>query len=260
MCSWLRFALLTPLAVLLACGSSPNLTGGTNFAATAGDYVITVGAGTATAATFTGNLAVSGSTVTGVLRYNVGSQCVVASQDIAFTGTDVNGLITLTSAAFSGSVATLSIQLPLLGFSGGQQIANGTAVILGGTCVRASTPLQAQLIRSLSGTWTGTLTGPDSGPASIIISEAGPNADGQFPGTASVTFSATNKTTCSFSIPGSAPIAELVSGATMQTVDSNAPITITANASSNPVAFTVSLNGGGTTSSCQGTYTGTLSN
>jgi hypothetical protein len=259
MISRLRIALFLPLAALLACASSGNPPSGTNFATTAGDYVITVGTGTASAATLTGNLAVAGSNVSGVMRYNIGSQCVPASQDIAFTGTDANGLVTLNSTAFAGSVATLTIQLPLLGYSGGQQIANGTAVIAGGSCARASTPLQAQLIPTFTGTWTGTLSGPDTGPASVIISESGPNSDGQFPATASVTFTATGKSACSFSIPGSAPIAEIVSGSTMQTVDSNAPITITANASSSPVTFTVSLNGTGSTQACQGTYTGTLS-
>lgn len=189
MLSRLRFVLLLPVATLIACGGSSNSSsGGTNFTPAAGDYVITVGSGTASQSTFTGNLAVSGSSVSGVFRYyNPGTVCVSPSQDILFSGSFANGVITLTSTSFSNSVATLTINLPFSNNNIGQQLASGTSVITGGTCALASSTLQAQLIPAFTGSWTVTLTNPTNETATLIVQQSSTaTTDGQFPATGTI--------------------------------------------------------------------------
>jgi hypothetical protein len=244
--SRLRFTLLLPITALLACATSstPTVTN-PSYTPVGGDYVITVAAGTASASTFSGDLAVSGSSVSG-------------SQDIPFTGTFANSTLTLTSSPFSSSVATINITLPLGTNTSGAQVASGTAVITGGTCALASTNAQAQLIPSFAGTWSGTLNGPVSGTASIVLTESAANSDGEFPATGGVTFTSQASSQCNFSVPISAPMSGLVSGSTLQVANSANTISITANAASGPVTFSVGYNTG--SSACQGTYTGTLTN
>ena len=112
--SRLRLLLLFPVVTLIACGGSSAPTIGTiAYTPVAGDYVLTVGVGTASQANFNGNLAVSGTTVSGVFRYANVSGCVSTTQDIPFTGTFANSVLTLTSATFSNGVATFTIKLPL---------------------------------------------------------------------------------------------------------------------------------------------------
>jgi hypothetical protein len=258
--SRLRFTLLLPITALLACATSstPTVTN-PSYTPVGGDYVITVAAGTASASTFSGDLAVSGSSVSGVFRYyNPGTVCVSGSQDIPFTGTFANSTLTLTSSPFSSSVATINITLPLGTNTSGAQVASGTAVITGGTCALASTNAQAQLIPSFAGTWSGTLNGPVSGTASIVLTESAANSDGEFPATGGVTFTSQASSQCNFSVPISAPMSGLVSGSTLQVANSANTISITANAASGPVTFSVGYNTG--SSACQGTYTGTLTN
>jgi hypothetical protein len=261
----LRAILLLPLAALVACGNvttaTTTTTTGITYAATSGDYVITVAPGTANASTFTGNLNVVGTSISGVFRYNnPGKVCVSGTQDIAFTGSTVNGIITLTSAAFASSVATLTIALPLGTNSSGQQLASGTALITGGACALASTTAQTQFIPSFAGTWNSTLTGPATGAASVVLTEAGADADGQFPATAAISFSSSTSTACNFSVPIAAPISGLVSGAVLQAQDSTTSptITLTANASVTPITVSVTTSVPSGNSACGGTYTGTL--
>jgi hypothetical protein len=199
----------------------------------AGDYVITVGVGTAGQANFNGNLAVSGTAVSGVFRYANVAACVPATQDIPFTGSFANSVLTLTSASFSNSVATFTIKLPLSNNNINQQIASGTSVIAGGTCALASSTLQAQLIPTFNGNWTVTLTSPSAATATLQVTQSAANADGQFPASGTIT------------CPGSGPTAltGLVSGASLQlaTTAQGSPI-VTANNSAVPV--TVSACGG----------------
>jgi hypothetical protein len=181
MFSRLRLFLLLPIATLIACGSS-SPSAGTSFTPASGDYVILVSIGTAGQSTFTGNLAVSGSSVSGVFRYlNPGTVCVSPSQDIAVTGTFANSVMTLTSASFSNSVATFTVKLPFSGNNIGQQLAGGTAVIAGGTCALASSALQAQLIPSFNGSWSISITSPSAATYSLQVTQSAADSDGQFP-------------------------------------------------------------------------------
>lgn len=250
---------LLPLATLLACGAnsgSPLSTTGGGFEPTTGDYVITVAPGTAGSSTFTGALTVSGTSVTGVFQYNnIGSNCVSSGQDIPFTGSIVNTVLTLTSASFSNSVATLTIQQ----FSEnnlGASLASGTAVITGGTCALASTPLQAALIPTFSGVWSGMLSGPANGNVSLSIMQSAANADGQFTVSGALSFGGSS---CSFSLNG---LSGLVRGNNMQLgngsnpPDSEAGINI--NVQSSPA--TMSLSVYPTNLGCPaGSYSGTVS-
>jgi len=263
MLSRLRFTLFLPLAVLLGCASvpTPPVTG-SSYTPIGGDYVITVAAGTANASIFTGDLAVAGSTVSGVLRYNnPGKICVPGSQDIAFSGNFGNNVLTLTSAAFVSSVATLTINLPLGGNSSGQQVASGTAVITGGTCALASTTAQALYLPSLAGTWSGTVAGPSSGSASVVLTESPADADGQFPITGAVSFTSSTQSACNFSIPVSSPVSGLISGGNIEFANASSTISVTGNATVNPATFDISLNlPAPAPSNCNGDYVGTLTN
>jgi hypothetical protein len=230
-----RWLVFLPLAALVACGGSTSPPVGTSFTPVAGDYVITVAPGTASAGFFTGNLAVSGSSVSGVFRYsNPGTVCVSGTQDIPFTGAFSNSVLTLTSTAFSNSVATLTVHLPLSTNNIGADLAGGTALITGGTCALASSTLQAQLIPTYTGPWTVTITTPASETLPLSLSESTTaDGDGQF--TVSGTTGCGGTT---INLTG------LVSGPTLQLT--NAPlstqpaIVVTANNSAEPVTVNVS--------------------
>jgi len=259
MLSRLRPLLLLPLAALAACGSGSPSVPANSSTPPAGDYVITVAAGTSKSSYFSGDLAVSGNSVSGVFRYtNLGTICVSSGQDIAFTGNFGNNVLTLTSASFAGSVATFTINLPVGATSNGTQVANGSAVITGGSCALTSTTAQAQYIPSLSGTWSGAMTGTSSGTASITLTESAANSDGQFPVTGAASF---NSTACNFSLPISTPLSGLLSGGQLSISSSDSSIGISANATTSPVAFSLTLNQSAEVpASCAGSYSGNLTN
>ncbi len=114
MLSRLRFALLLPLAALLACGSglpSSSTTPGLALPPT-GDYVLTLSPGAAGANLLPGALTVSGTRVTGAFQYNNPQAPNCGQQTIFFTGTVNNStdLATLTSSVFAGSTTTFKLQ------------------------------------------------------------------------------------------------------------------------------------------------------
>jgi hypothetical protein len=186
MLSRLRFLLLLPVATLIACGGASTPPIGTSYTPVSGDYVITVGIGTAGQSTFTGNLLVTGTSVSGVFRYlNPGTICVSSSQDIPFTGSYQSNVLTLTSTAFSNSVATFTIKLPFGNNNLNQQLASGTAVIAGGTCALASSTLQAQFVTTFNGGWTISITSP-AATYPLAVTQSAANSDGEFPVTGSL--------------------------------------------------------------------------
>ena len=165
-----------------------------------------------------GSLSVQGPIVSGTLRVirfiagNLTSPCLSFTQGIAFTGTvDTSGLLTLTSAPFSGSIATLQLQLPLV-----NNIGRGTAQIVGGACATPSTSLIAVYVPSVTGTYAGTLsplllpgfpgTTNTAGPASITLTQSSANPDGQFPVTGTLTV---NSTSCALA---ATPLTGTISG------------------------------------------------
>ncbi|MGA1983689.1 MAG: hypothetical protein ABSG84_14635 [Acidobacteriaceae bacterium] len=260
MFSRLRFLLLLPVATLLACGGASSPPTGTSYTPVAGDYVITVGVGTAGQANFNGDLVVNNtsvcpvSSVCGVFLYNGASACT-GGQPISFTGSFSSNVLTLTSASFSGSVATLSITLPLSNNNLGQQLAGGNSVITGGTCSLASSTLQAQLIPSYTGTWSATVSGPSAATATLqVIQSTTANADGEFPATGVLTF---NPTGCTSAAPDNT-YTGVVSGASLQLKSSQYNVSVTANNAVTPATVTIGgdINGGG--SSCMTAFTGTM--
>lgn len=237
MLSRLRFTLLLPLVASVACATSnsPTAVGGTSYTPTAGDYVFVVAAGTASASYFTGNLAVSGSAVSGVFRYtNPGTVCVSGTQDIPFTGTFANNTLTLTSTAFSNSVATLNVTLPLITNNIGAEVTSGTAAITGGTCALASTTLQATLYPSFAATWTITLTTPTAQTASLTVAQSAANADGQYPATGILSIGSTQTS-----------LSGLVSGQYLNLANTGLTVTLSANASASPVTVSINATNGG---------------
>jgi hypothetical protein len=234
-----RFLVLLPLAALLACGSTTpasNLA----YAPVSGDYVITVAPSTANASQLNGDLVIQGTSISGIFRYyNPGTICVSGAQDIPFTGSVVNSVMTLTSGSFSGSVATLTIPLPLGTNNVGAQVASGTAAIAGGTCALASTTLQIEYIPSYTAAWTIAFTSPSNSTGSLtVVESATADADGQFPATGTLT------------LPGGNGLPILltgqVSGAILQLANAQSTVTVTANNAALPVTVSVSGTGGGT--------------
>ena len=255
--SRLRLLFLLPLATLIACGASsgsPFSTTSGGFAPVTGDYVLTVSPGTAATGTFAGALAVSGTSVTGVFQYNnVGINCVSSGQDIPFTGSIANNVLTLTSAAFSNSIATVTIQQ----FSEnnvGATLASGTIAIAGGTCALASSPLQTAMVPSFAGQWTGPLSGPTTGTVTVSVTEASANADGQFPVTTSVAFSGNG---CNLNIAG---VTGLIRGYNLSAGfganPPNSQIGLSLNSTGVPASLSLTVTG---VNGClSGTYTGSV--
>jgi hypothetical protein len=236
MCFRLRSTLLLPLVAFIGCARSnpAGVGGGISFSPVAGDYVINVAAGTSNASYFTGNLNISGSTASGVFRYTNPAVCVSGTQDIPFTGSFANNILTLTSSSFSNSVATLTISLPQIANNIGGQNASGTAVIAGGTCALASSPLLAQYFQSYAGIWSITLTSPTAQAATLTVVQSAANADGQYPATGTLTQGTTQTA-----------MTGLVSGPYLNLANTGSTITLSANALSSPVFVSISGTSGG---------------
>ena len=223
------------------------------------DYVIVVAPGTAQASILTGALTISGTSATGVFRYNnPGTVCVSPAQDIAFTGAIVNSSLTFTSSAFASGIATITLPLPFTSNTSNQQISTGTALISGGTCALASTSVKAPYIPNLTGTYSGTLAGPASGTVSVTLNESSANSDGQFPTSVALTFTSVTNSGCNFTIPISAPVSGLLSGGTLQV--SSPTISFSLNASSPPAVISVTYAASGASATaCSGSYSGSIS-
>ena len=251
------------LVSLLGCGSSqippakviplvpssptpvtPNITGITgNW-----DVGLQDSASSDTIYDFEGALTTQGPAVTGVFRINDPQHsppCIPASEDIQFSGSvDSNDVLTLTSTPFSGSVATLKIQLPVSSGPIDFNTTSGEAQVVGTPCAVESAKILAQFVPSISGNYSGTmapiqgqaLTGP-GGPATLSLTEGPANADGQFPVSGTLTFKSplcTVSTTLSGIITG--PFFKLnagVSGMVFEGVHDGSPGTIFTASSSN---------------------------
>ena len=158
---------------------------------------------------FLGSLSVDGSKVSGVFRLNDPNPaipCISATEDIAFSGSmDQNNLLTLESARFGGNVATFKIQFPLSTAANNLNNATGTAIVTGGGCAEPTSSVLAEFIPSITGTYIGSM-GPEpgqaitgaQGPATLVLTQAAANADGEYPVTGTLTFSST---LCSVSTP-----------------------------------------------------------
>jgi hypothetical protein len=174
---------LLPLCALLACGSSgtANVTAAPTLQT--GDYILTISPNLAGATQLPGAISAGAGTnsVAAVFVYTNVQSAACGQQVINLTGTlnPNSNVLTLTSTAFAGSTAVLTMQLPLGANSTGAIVGSGAAAITGGSCALASTTLQAQYIPAFSATWNGTL-GPGAASFSVVEGSAA-NADGQFP-------------------------------------------------------------------------------
>jgi hypothetical protein len=184
------------LCALLACGSSgtANITAAPTLQA--GDYILTISPNLAGATQLPGAITagVGANTVTAVFIYSNVQSAACGQQVISLTGTlnPNSSVLTLTSTPFAGSTATLTMQLPLGANSTGAIVGSGAAAITGGSCVLASTTLQAQYIPAFSATWTGTV---GSSAASLSFTEGAANSAGQFPITITGSSACTSGTT-----------------------------------------------------------------
>jgi len=257
MTSMLRSLFLLPLTVLVACGPNTIPGAGGTASATSGDYVLSVGVGTANATQLSGGLNIQGSSVSGNFLYSNVHQAGCLALPISVTGT-INGSytkMTLTSSAFaSGSVATFTIPLPLTSTtSGSYSTTAGTAVIVGGNCALASTSLQAFIVPSFSGSWSFAFTSGSVTSATASLDVLAPifstvssgattsstfavNSNGQFPATGSFSYSATGCNIAATALTG------YVSGYTLMLTDSTNTYEVSVSKLSSPAS--VSISGG----------------
>jgi hypothetical protein len=269
----LRSLLLLPLAALIACGSSAPAVGGT--AATSGDYVLNVApVSGSSASSFSGNLYISGTSVSGSFLYNnANSSCNGQSFPVTGTINSTGTLMSLSSSAFTGSLsgntATLTLQLPLIGYTNSTYNTTGTAQIAAGTsgtnCALASSALTAQYLQPYTGSWIGTLTGPITVSATVILAESIPqtlatstSAAGVIPATGSLSF---NGAACNFSQTLTNSLAGQISGYTLDlyqgTSSLTSPVIVSASETTSPITFNV-LIVSGTTACPAGSYSGTI--
>jgi hypothetical protein len=268
----LRSLLLLPLAALIACGSSAPAVGGT--AATSGDYVLNVAPVSGSAATsFSGNLYIAGTSVSGSFLYNnANSSCNGQSFPVTGTINSTGTLMSLSSSAFTGSLsgntATLTLQLPLIAYTNSTYNTTGTAQIAAGTgtnCALASSTLTAQYLQPYSGSYAGTLTGPVTVSATIILGESIPqalatstSAAGLIPAYGTLSF---NGAACNFSQTLTNSLAGQISGYTLDlyqgTSSLTSPVIVSASETTSPITFNV-LIVSGTTACPAGSYSGTI--
>jgi hypothetical protein len=270
----LRSLLLLPLAALIACGSSAPAVGG--IAPTSGDYFLSVAPVSGSAASsFSGNLYISGTSVSGSFLYNNGnSSCNGQSFPVTGTINSAGTLMSLNSSAFAGSLsgntATLTLQLPLIAYTNNTYNTTGTAQIAAGTsgtnCALASSTLTAQYLQPYNGGYTGTLTsGTSTVTATIILAESIPqtlatstSAAGLIPASGSLTF---NGAACNFSQTLTNSLAGQISGYTLDlyqgTSSLTSPVIVSASETTSPITFNVLISSG-TTSCPAGSYSGTI--
>lgn len=231
--SWPRFALLVPLAALLACGSTPNPPPATStYLNLTGDWVVLAPSNPSTpgvlptpVSDFLGALESSGSTVTGTLRAIATNfpQCDLLTQDLQATGTiDASNNLTLT-VPIAGGTANIAATIAVP-----ESYTAGTWQITGGACAMPVTAISIAQFAPATGTYTGVLnvldvtTGlPVAGTATSVtaaVTQATtPNADGQFPLSGSVT--ATGSCSGTFPITN-----EVVTGGAFMPISMTAPL------------------------------------
>ncbi len=205
-----RFLLLSPLAALLACGSSatlpPSSTTSTNFSGNweaLGNLVSNTGLPPSPIEDFTGALQFNGSSVTGTLRAfdNSTNPCVPLTQDLAVTGsvttaTSLSGTVNDLSLTvpISGGVATITASLP----QNLNSFISGTWQISGGACAMPVTPMIISQYAPATGTYTGTfnvlasgtltpIPGTATAITAVLTQSTTPNADGEFPLSGTIT-------------------------------------------------------------------------
>jgi hypothetical protein len=230
--SSLRLFLLLPLASLLACGSNSPAA---STPPPSGDWIFKLSSSTVNAGYFAGTLTIQQNNVSGILQYyDPPSSCTPGVVDIPVTGTvNTSGsTMTLTSASFGGSVATFTVQLPLIS-TATPNYAFGTAVVAGGSCALASSQMSVNYV-NFGGNFAGSLTGGTvTGQVGLSVLVGAPNTNGQFAATGTITFTSP---TCSLASSGN--LSGLIAGYSLQL--SNGTINLTANASVSPIQVAVS--------------------
>lgn len=181
---FLSSALVGVLVLALAgCGGTSNL------ALTPGNWSVTAVSSNGNGTYYVGgNLAAKGSSVTGTM-YVMGSLCFDPSQGLAITGKIHGKEVTLTSAAFNGSIITVKAS----GSTG--DALSGTYSVSAGTdpsCTGGDTgTATANVVPSISGTWNGSFTDSLGEPVtlSVALTQATTaSADGTFPLTGTLTY------------------------------------------------------------------------
>jgi len=267
-----RSLLLLPLAALVACSSTRYDPG--DIPPINGTYVINLQSGTGGATIgFSGGIAFNGTAASGILQYNnPSSGCNQVGFPVSGSINGNNNLLTLTSSAFLGNTAIITIQLPVVLQVSGIYSASGTAQITAGVsgtnCTLGTTATAVQYLEPYDGVWNGTVTNSAiTGSTVLSVSEpvtithggtntTAANATGQYPSTATFSFTSAACTIAPIYFTG------MVSGYNLQlnqTVSgSQNPIILTASETTIPFTFDVLIPVGSTTTCPAGNYSGTI--
>lgn len=220
-----RLLILSGVMPIFGCGAgnfvnslvaTPDLSGNWEFASGLGTVAGSIPVAPTTGLLLVGSLTSQGSTVTGIFRLADLSQPNSCSnplqQVVTVSGTiDPSRNLTLTSAAFGGSVLTMQLTIaPTPGTGGTSTVltsGSGTVSITGGPCAYPSAGVFGFEIASVTGTYAGPITAVSglgtmaipSGAASLVLTQtATPQSDGQLPVTGSLTFTGGG---CTSSVP-----------------------------------------------------------
>ena len=267
-----RLLFLLPLAALVACGTTAYDPAGIH--PINGTYAINLPPGTGGVTIgFTGGLAFNGTSASGVLQYNnPNSGCNNVGFPVSGSIDGNNNILTLTSSVFLGNTAIITIQLPVILSANGISSASGTAQITAGasgtSCTLGTTSTAVQYLLPYDGVWNGTISnGTIAGSAMLSVSEpvtithgashtTAANASGQFPSTATFSFSSATCTIAPIYFTGQ------VIGYTLQlnqtVTGTQNPIVVSASETTAPVTFNVLIPSGSTTTCPAGAYSGTI--
>ena len=182
--SFPKFALFSLLAgvfalVLTGCGASSNLN------LTQGNWSMTATPSGGGTFYIGGNLTQSGTNLVGTMYVISFPNCYSPSQTVAFTGTVKGKNVTLTSASVGGQVISIIATGTTGSLTGTYSIAGGT------TCNGDSGAIAGNPVPSVSGTWSGPITGSGGPNVTLAIAftqAATASADGTFALTGNVTF------------------------------------------------------------------------
>jgi hypothetical protein len=132
------------------------------------------------------SLSQTGANVTGIMHL-VSPPCFNFLNDINLNGTLSGTTLKLTSNAVSGSAISATV-------SGSEKLLAGTYASSGGACGPPDQgTITATFVPPASGSWQGTLTsaGGTVGQVTANVTQSGPDADGLFSVSGTVTFSGT---------------------------------------------------------------------
>ena len=191
---FLGLVVLCGLVCLCGCGGSSGTTPvsqGPQFGIASGNWdLVMLTLPFSSAMQAGGSLTQTGTTISGTLHIT-GSPCFdPVADDVIVNGTASDGVISMTTVPVRGQTITLtsgSLPPPL---PGSNTTIFGSWKLTGGTCADGlQGNVSARLVRSLTGTWKGNVTGLFNAGVTAVLTQTGPDAHGFFHLSGSFSFS-----------------------------------------------------------------------